>query len=151
MQRSPPPQESERLNVLLVEMKRSLVELDLGLKGGLTMSGPMEAMMTCLAGDTVPASWRKASSPSLRGLASWFVNLLARHAQLLEWTTDLTVPKSVWLSGEHIRPYKPYLTALFHLPGWSRTADGRTVAPPLPKNTGGCLFHPLLRWVDVDC
>ncbi len=88
------------MNVLLIEMKRSLVELDLGLKGGLTMSSVMEAMMTCLATDVVPASWKKASSPSLRGLASWFANLLARHAQLLEWTTDLTVPKSVWLSGE---------------------------------------------------
>ena len=93
-------QESERLNVVLVEMKRSRVELDLGLKGQQTMSAPMEAMMTCLAGDAVPASWKKASSPSLRGLTSWFANLLARHAQLLEWTTDLTVPKSVWLSGE---------------------------------------------------
>lgn len=94
-------QESERLNILLHEMKRSLVELDLGLKGGLTMTTPMESMMASLAHDAIPASWRKYSSPSLRGLASWFANLLARHAQLLEWTTDLTVPKSVWLSGKN--------------------------------------------------
>lgn len=92
-------QEAERLNMLLVEMKRSLQELDLGLKGSLTVTAPMEAMMLALATDTVPASWKRLSSPSLRGLASWLANLLARHAQLLEWTTDLAVPKSVWLSG----------------------------------------------------
>lgn len=85
-------------------MKRSLTELDLGLKGGLTMTAPMEAMMASLAGDAVPAGWKKCSSPSLRGLASWFANLLARHAQLHEWTTDLTVPKSVWLSGIQRQP-----------------------------------------------
>lgn len=86
--------------MLLTEMKRSLKELDLGLKGSLTMTAPMEAMMLALATDTVPPFWKRLSSPSLRGLASWLANLLARHAQLLEWTTDLAVPKSVWLSGD---------------------------------------------------
>ena len=30
------------------------------------------------------------------------VNLLQRVAQLVDWTTDLSVPKSVWISGEHL-------------------------------------------------
>ena len=34
-------QEAERWNVLLSEMRRSLAELDLGLKGDLTMTEPM--------------------------------------------------------------------------------------------------------------
>lgn len=38
-------QESERMNNLLAEMKRSLAELDLGLKGDLTMTEPMERLM----------------------------------------------------------------------------------------------------------
>ena len=42
--------------------------------------------------------------PSLRPLSSWFVNLLQRTQQLVEWTTDLSVPKSVWLSGELLHP-----------------------------------------------
>lgn len=33
------------MNMLLAEMKRSLAELDLGLKGDLTMSEPMERLM----------------------------------------------------------------------------------------------------------
>lgn len=35
-------------------MKRSLAELELGLKGDLTMSEPMERLMNALANDTVP-------------------------------------------------------------------------------------------------
>ena len=74
------------MNVLLVEIKRSLAELDSGLKGSLTMTAPMELLMVSLANDMVPLAWKKLSSPSLRGLASWFANLLQRYAQLAEWT-----------------------------------------------------------------
>ncbi|KAI8473051.1 MAG: flagellar outer dynein arm heavy chain beta [Monoraphidium minutum] len=92
-------QECERMNLLLAEMKRSLAELDLGLKGDLTVSEPMERLMRALATDSVPASWRNLAYPSLRPLGSWLSNLLARATQLTEWTADLGVPKAVWLSG----------------------------------------------------
>lgn len=92
-------QESERMNGLLSTMRRSLAELNLGLKGDLTMSEPMEKLMLALANDGVPASWANMAYPSLRPLGSWLVNLLQRVTQLVEWTADLGVPKSVWLSG----------------------------------------------------
>ncbi|CAD7696266.1 unnamed protein product [Ostreobium quekettii] len=92
-------QETERVNILLSEMKRSLAELDLGLKGDLTMSEPMEKLMRALAEDAVPGSWRNLAYPSLRPLGSWLQNLLQRINQLSEWTADLGVPKVVWLSG----------------------------------------------------
>jgi len=92
-------QESERMNVLLTEMRRSLMELDLGLKGDLTMTDPMEQLMKALAADAVPGSWRLLAYPSLRALGSWLVNLLQRCEQLTNWTADLAVPKVVWLSG----------------------------------------------------
>jgi dynein heavy chain, axonemal len=92
-------QESERMNILTAEMKRSLAELDLGLRGDLTMSEPMEKLMHALASDTVPSSWRNLAYPSLRPLGSWLVNVQARAHQLTEWTADLSVPKVVWLSG----------------------------------------------------
>jgi dynein heavy chain len=79
------------MNALLSEMKRSLVELSLGLAGDLTMTGPMEALMRALAEDQVPASWAAVAYPSLRPLSSWFQNLLQRVAQLTEWTGDLQV------------------------------------------------------------
>jgi dynein heavy chain len=87
------------MNLLLAEMKRSLAELDLGLKGDLTMSEPMERLMHSLANDTVPLSWRNLAYASLRPLGSWLLNLLARCQQLTEWTADLGLPKVVWLSG----------------------------------------------------
>lgn len=92
-------QESERMNVLTAEMKRSLAELDLGLRGDLTMSEPMERLMRALASDAVPMSWRNLAYPSLRTLGSWLVNVQQRAGQLNEWTADLSVPKVVWLSG----------------------------------------------------
>ncbi|KAK3254170.1 Dynein beta chain, flagellar outer arm [Cymbomonas tetramitiformis] len=92
-------QETERMNILLTEMKRSLAELDLGLKGDLTMSGPMELIMGALANDSVPGGWAKLAYPSLRPLASWMINLLARVQQLTDWTADLSLLKVTWISG----------------------------------------------------
>ena len=92
-------QEVERMNILLVEMKRSLAELDLGLKGDLTMTDPMEVVMKSLAGDLVPPSWSRVAWPSLRPLGSWLENLQRRIGQLVDWTADLTLPKVTWLSG----------------------------------------------------
>jgi len=92
-------QEAERMNKLLKEMKRSLAELDLGLKGDLTMSDPMERLMNALADGKVSDGWAKLAYPSLRGLGSWIFNLLQRVQQLVDWTADLSLPKVVWLSG----------------------------------------------------
>ena len=41
------------MNALLVAMRRSLVELNLGLKGDLTMTEPMEKLTKALASDQV--------------------------------------------------------------------------------------------------
>lgn len=71
-------QESERMNILLAEMKRSLMELDLGLKGDLTMTEPMEKLMNAIANDHVPDGWTNLAYHSLRPLASWLKNLLDR-------------------------------------------------------------------------
>ena len=92
-------QESERMNILLTEMKRSLAELDLGLKGDLTMTAPMESLMHALADDGVPAGWTRLAYHSLRPLGSWLGNMLQRVSQLIDWTADLGVPRVVWISG----------------------------------------------------
>ncbi|KAL4716928.1 hypothetical protein ACJJTC_012739, partial [Scirpophaga incertulas] len=72
-------QECERMNHLTGEMKRSLRELDLGLK--------------------VPAIWSNRAYPSLLGLSAWFVDLLLRLRELETWATDFVLPASVWLAG----------------------------------------------------
>ncbi|KAJ8318719.1 LOW QUALITY PROTEIN: hypothetical protein KUTeg_003810 [Tegillarca granosa] len=92
-------QECERMNMLTSEMKRSLKELDLGLKGELTITADMEELGNSLFLDVVPASWAKRAYPSLFGLSAWYADLLQRIKELETWTSDFQLPAAVWLGG----------------------------------------------------
>ncbi|XP_055341295.1 LOW QUALITY PROTEIN: dynein beta chain, ciliary-like [Paramacrobiotus metropolitanus] len=92
-------QECERMNTLTQEMKRSLKELKLGLKGELTISAAMDELSGALFLDQIPQAWAKFAYPSLRPLSSWSVDLQNRVKELEQWTTDFKVPCSVWLGG----------------------------------------------------
>jgi dynein heavy chain len=92
-------QETTRMNVLLSEMRRSLIELKMGLEGALNMSDTMEALAASLFVAKVPAGWAKYAYPSKKGLVAWFSDLLSRVNQLDNWAATLEVPKSVWISG----------------------------------------------------
>ena len=59
------------MNGLMFELKRSLAELDLGLKGDLSISEPMEALMNALYDDKVPKTWNAKAYPSMRPLGPW--------------------------------------------------------------------------------
>lgn len=84
-------QECERMNYLTGEMKRSLRELDLGLKGELTITSEMEVLENALFLDQVPQIWTARAYPSLLGLTNWFVDLLMRLRELEAWSTDFVV------------------------------------------------------------
>ena len=71
-------QECEAMNVLVREMARSLGELELGMKGELTMSSKMEELMGALYLDRVPETWAKLAYASLRPLGGWLVDLQVR-------------------------------------------------------------------------
>ncbi|KAJ1100507.1 hypothetical protein NDU88_005592 [Pleurodeles waltl] len=92
-------QECERMNNLIREIRRSLKELNLGLKGELTISADMESQHSSLFYDNVPDSWTKLSYPSTQGLAQWITDLLLRCRELDIWTQDLVLPAVVWLPG----------------------------------------------------
>ncbi|KAL6263152.1 hypothetical protein P5V15_005953 [Pogonomyrmex californicus] len=92
-------QECERMNFLTTEIKRSLRELDLGLKGELTITSDMEDLENALFFDQVPPMWASRAYPSLLGLTGWFVDLLLRIRELETWSTDFVLPASVWLAG----------------------------------------------------
>ncbi|KAF6093338.1 dynein axonemal heavy chain 17 [Phyllostomus discolor] len=92
-------QECERMNILTNEMRRSLKELNLGLKGELTITTDMEDLSTALFYDTVPDSWVSRAYPSMMGLAAWYADLLLRIRELEAWTTDFALPTTVWLAG----------------------------------------------------
>uniref|UniRef100_A0A8C2C762 AAA+ ATPase domain-containing protein n=1 Tax=Cyprinus carpio TaxID=7962 RepID=A0A8C2C762_CYPCA len=92
-------QECERMNILTQEIKRSLKELNLGLKGELTMTNDMENLQNAIYLDQVPESWTKRAYPSISGLAIWFTDLLNRIKELEIWTSDFSLPSVVWLAG----------------------------------------------------
>ena len=93
-------QEMDIMNGLLLEIKKSIKELQLGLSGELTMSDSMESLMSSLFLDKVPNSWLKKSWPSLRSLASWISNFSDRLNQLEQWSNNASeIPKVTWLSG----------------------------------------------------
>ncbi|XP_044574110.1 dynein beta chain, ciliary [Drosophila ananassae] len=92
-------QECERMNMLMAELRRSLNELDLGLKGELTISSIMEDLMLCLYMDQVPEQWTKLAYPSMLGLQSWFSDLMLRLRELEGWVADFRMPSSIWLAG----------------------------------------------------
>eukprot|EP00993_Chasmostoma_nieuportense_P002181 NODE_2_length_6488_cov_18.174344_g1_i0.p1 GENE.NODE_2_length_6488_cov_18.174344_g1_i0~~NODE_2_length_6488_cov_18.174344_g1_i0.p1 ORF type:complete len:2154 (+),score=521.91 NODE_2_length_6488_cov_18.174344_g1_i0:435-6464(+) len=91
-------QECERLNMLVARMKKSLQDLDLGLKGSLSMSPAMQQLFDDINLNMVPDSWSDVAYMSLRPLASWFQNLLERNQQLSNFTSELQLPKVVYLS-----------------------------------------------------
>uniref|UniRef100_A0A4W6G4Y5 Dynein axonemal heavy chain 17 n=1 Tax=Lates calcarifer TaxID=8187 RepID=A0A4W6G4Y5_LATCA len=92
-------QECERMNVLTQEIRRSLRELNLGLKGELTMTSDMENLQNAIFLDMVPDNWTKRAYPSMSGLALWFTDLLARIKELEAWSADFVLPSAVWLAG----------------------------------------------------
>lgn len=84
-------QECERMNYLTGEVKRSLKELDLGLKGELTITSDMEDLENALFLDQVSPMWAQRAYPSLLGLTAWFADLLLRIRELETWCTDFVV------------------------------------------------------------
>jgi hypothetical protein len=74
------------MNVLLDVMKQSLLTLDLGLRGDLTISDAMENLMSALFFETIPPMWEKKSYPTLRSLGPWVTDVIARCTQLADWT-----------------------------------------------------------------
>jgi dynein heavy chain len=104
-------QEIEYMTILLIEIVKSLEEIDQGLKGNLTISEKMEQTMDALVLNRVPASWSLLSYPSKRGLESWIINLIKRIEQLNLFRDDpLNLPKVIMIS----RFFNPqsYLTAI---------------------------------------
>jgi len=93
-------QECDRMNVLLAEITRSLIELDLGFRGDLSISDAMEDLAQSLFLDRVPKRWENLAYPSLRSLGSWLSDLQSRIQQLNDWAANpLETPVVTWISA----------------------------------------------------
>ena len=102
------------MNILIAEMLRSLMELDMGFKGDLTMSDSMEALAQALFLDKVPAGWAKLAFPSMRALGAWLGDLTNRLNQLNEWSSSpAETPIVTWISG--LFNPQSFLTAIMQI------------------------------------
>jgi dynein heavy chain len=104
-------QESERFNAMLAKIKKALAELQLGIKGLVVMSSELEDVFGALADGKVPAPWLK-TYPSVKPLASWAIDLVARIKQLAEWVSQ-GHPVLLWIGG--LTFPTGYLTGLLQL------------------------------------
>ena len=87
------------MNGLLGLMRKSLLDLQLGLQGALNISDAMDQQMTAMFLDRIPGVWGNAAWRTLKTLSMWFADVLVRIEQLTKWSESLKMPPSVWLSG----------------------------------------------------
>ena len=99
-------QECGRMNALLSEIRKSISDLDKGLKGQLNMSQAMEDLALAFVLNQWPGRnpfskcmWEKLAWSSQKNLMSQFADMLLRVEQLVKWTEKLETPKSIWLPG----------------------------------------------------
>merc|ERR1711988_78289 len=90
-------QELQRYNGLLGKIRKSLSDVQKGIKGLVVMSSDLDAVFQKLLAGLVPTQWMGAY-PSLKPLASWSRDLVQRWAQLMEWC-EKGAPKVFWLAG----------------------------------------------------
>ncbi|KAL0227597.1 hypothetical protein RCL1_003741 [Eukaryota sp. TZLM3-RCL] len=93
-------EECKRMNALIAEIKKSLFDVSLGLKGMLTISEKMDRIVDALFDNRVPENFAAAAYPSRCNLQDWFNDLLVRFSHLESWTRNInSLPPSLWLPG----------------------------------------------------
>lgn len=68
------------MNGLLTTLRTSLEDLRLGMDGALNMTDSMEALLSCLSFNKVPATWTEVAYFSKKPLILWFSDMLDRVA-----------------------------------------------------------------------
>ncbi|KAI9101992.1 dynein heavy chain and region D6 of dynein motor-domain-containing protein [Phlyctochytrium arcticum] len=90
-------QEIQRYNELLTRIRKSLSELQNGIKGIVVMSPELEEIFNYVFEGRVPPSWGKAYG-SLKPLASWTRDLLQRVEFFADWAKGSEM-KMFWLGA----------------------------------------------------
>ena len=91
-------QEIDRFNILILQMAKSLKEIQKAIQGIVVMSGELDAMFNRMLNNQVPDMWEKYAYPSLKPLAGWVKDFFERIQFIDDWLRN-GEPKSYWLSG----------------------------------------------------
>jgi dynein heavy chain, axonemal len=91
-------QEIDVFNAINNKLKSTLRELQRGIKGEVVMSAQLESMYNAFILGQVPQLWHEGGYLSLKPLASWFEDTLARIEFLRDWN-DNGIPTSFWIAG----------------------------------------------------
>ena len=91
-------QEMEKFNNMLTVMRKSLVEIDLAIKGFIVMSETLDSMYLAILNNQVPNNWKAVAYPSLKPLTLWYPDLIERVATMKTWLMEGN-PNSYWLPG----------------------------------------------------
>ena len=79
-------------------MRRTLDQLDKAIEGTVVMSMELEGVMARFLDGKVPEPWENAGYPSLKPLASWVNDLIARVTFISKWLYG-GFPDSYWVSA----------------------------------------------------
>jgi len=90
-------QEIDRLQVVLVLVKRTLQDLKLAIAGTIVMSAELQDALDNLVDARVPPRWVAVSWPA-PNMGVWFSELVARYHQLNDWM-EKDRPAKYWLTG----------------------------------------------------
>jgi dynein heavy chain, axonemal len=91
-------QELLRYNRILSIVRSSLTNIGLAIKGEVVMSPELESIGNAIFDNRIPEAWMKRSFASLKPLASYIVDFLARLEFMQKWINE-GAPSSFWLSG----------------------------------------------------
>jgi len=81
-------QEMVKFNRLLNAIRSTLIDLKKAIQGQIVMSLDLDKMYTSFLNTQVPELWSRVGFASLKGLASWFVDLIARIEFLQIWVKN---------------------------------------------------------------
>jgi dynein heavy chain len=91
-------QELIRYNRLLGVVRSTLKQLGDAVQGLVVMTSQLETAAASLQSGRVPSSWISAGYPSLKPLATWVADLVARIAFFSDWVAH-GPPAAFWISG----------------------------------------------------
>jgi len=91
-------QEVQRYNALRDCLVTSMQQLRAAVQGKVAMTASLEATMTSLLNNQVPATWSKAAYPSQKPLAAWMLDFAKRMSFIGGWLQN-GPPVSFWLPG----------------------------------------------------